>query len=153
VLEVGVGPGQMFRVLARDPCIERLTGIDIPWNEEFIRPPRGEFELINITKMRFSDGEFDTVLCMEVLEHLELTDSPSALAELRRVCARRLIVTVAFEEPEPVWHHDKPGGYRQSFSRRLIDVQFPNAKRRLLARGTGKWPWIMLQETRAPGRK
>ena len=34
VLDVGVGAGQTFNVLARDLAIERLVGIDIKWNQK-----------------------------------------------------------------------------------------------------------------------
>jgi ubiquinone/menaquinone biosynthesis C-methylase UbiE len=43
----------------------------------------------------FDDGEFDTVVCTHVLEHV--LDFRAAIAELRRVCKRRLIIVVPAE--------------------------------------------------------
>ena len=147
VLEVGVGPGQMFNILARDPAIERLVGVDIRWNKKLIRPDRGELELMNILDLRYADRSFDTVSCMEVLEHLDAIDFPRALSEIRRVCRGTLIATVPYDEPEPLWHHDQPGGHRQRFTEEKIERWFPRAERHLVARGKS-WPWIMLIERR-----
>lgn len=150
VLEVGVGPGQMFNALARAPEIEQLVGIDIRWNKKLIRPERGDLRLMNILGLDFENRSFDSVLCMEVLEHLEAIDFPKGLHELRRVCRGTLIMTVPYDEPEPVWHHDRPGGHRQSFSEEKIERFFPRAERHLVYRGKGKWKWIMLVERREP---
>jgi len=146
VLDIGIGAGQIFNVLARDRSIERLVGLDIRWNKKLIRPERGNLELGSIFRLPWPARSFDTVLCMEVLEHLEVIEFPKALHELRRVCRGTLIVTVPYEEPEPVWHHDKPGGHRQRFSEEKIERWFPRAERQLIARGKRACPWIMLVE-------
>jgi len=39
----------------------------------------------SITAMPFPNAQFDTVLCLDVIEHLQYADQPQALAELRRV--------------------------------------------------------------------
>ncbi len=145
VLEVGVGAGQLFNILARDPALRRLVGIDIRWNKKLIRPDRGELELMNILDLRFPDRSFDTVNCMEVLEHLEAIDFPRALSEIRRVCRGTLIVTVPYDEPEPLWHHDVPGGHRQRFTEEKLERWFPRSERQLVPRGKS-WPWVMLIE-------
>ncbi|HEU5057845.1 MAG TPA: class I SAM-dependent methyltransferase [Kofleriaceae bacterium] len=146
VLDVGVGAGQTYNVLARDPAIDRLVGLDIRWNKKLIRPERGELQLGSIFALPFPDGSFDTVLCMEVLEHLEAIEFPKALHEVRRVCRGTLVMTVPYEEPEPLWHHDVPGGHRQQFSEEKIERWFPRAERQLIPRRKGACPWIMLVE-------
>jgi len=153
VLDVGVGAGQTYNILARDPAIERLVGIDIRWNQKLIRPERGELHIASIFRLPFPDASFDTVLCMEVLEHLETVEFPKALHELRRVCRGTLIMTVPYEEPEPLWHHDRPGGHRQQFSEEKVERWFPRAERQLVKRGKGASPWIMLVERLRPGRQ
>lgn len=146
VLEVGVGPGQMFNALARDPNIGGLVGLDISWNLKLLRPERGTLELGDAMHLRFDARSFDTVLCMEVLEHMEPIDFPKALHELRRVCRGTLIMTVPYEEPEPLWHYDRKGGHRQQFTEEKIERWFPRAERHMISRGRGKWAWIMLVE-------
>jgi len=159
VLEVGVGPGQMFNILARDPGIRRLVGIDITWNQKLIRPEKGELQLMNILRLALPDASFDTVLGMEVLEHLEAIDLQKAVHELRRVCRGTLVMTVPYDEPAPLWHHDRPGGHRQAFPEEKLERIFPRAERRFVARGKNRWPWIMLVErlesavTTQPGRE
>jgi len=146
VLEVGVGPGQMFNALALDPSIPDLVGLDVRWNQKLIRPDRGDLRIMSILDLKLEDRSFDCVLCMEVLEHLLPIDFPKAIHELRRVCRSTLVMTVPYEEPEPVWHHDRPGGHRQSFPEEKIERFFPLADRHLIPRGRGKWQWVMLVE-------
>ncbi len=146
VLEVGVGPGQMFYALAQTDGVQDLLGLDVAWNQKLIRPEVGRLEIMNVIDLKLEDASWDTVLCMEVLEHLDVIDFPKALHELRRVCRGTLIVTVPYKEPEPVWHHDRRGGHRQSFPEEKIERFFPRAERRLVFRGKGKWKWIMLIE-------
>ena len=52
----------------------------------------------SIYHIPFDDDAFDTVLCSEVLEHLE--DPDAGLRELLRVARQRVIVTVP---REPMW--------------------------------------------------
>ncbi len=47
-------------------------------------------------RLNFEDNSFDTVVCLEVLEHLE--DPEKALKELVRVSRKRVIATVPFNE-------------------------------------------------------
>ena len=149
VLDIGVGAGQPFNVLARDRSIERLVGIDLKRNKKFIEPPGATFELTSVFRMPYPDRSFDSVLCMEVLEHLETLEFPKALHEIRRVCRGTLIMTVPYEEPLPLWHHDRPGGHRQQFTEEKIERWFPRADRTLVPRKPGVSPWIMLVEDRS----
>ena len=56
-------------------------------------------------------GRFDTVTAVHVLEHLPEDELPAALGNLLDVTARRLIVSVPYEEPvEPLY------GHRQAFT-------------------------------------
>jgi 2-polyprenyl-3-methyl-5-hydroxy-6-metoxy-1,4-benzoquinol methylase len=153
VLDVGVGAGQTFNVLARDPSIKNLVGVDVVWNRKLIRPERGTLQLGTILRLPFEDASFEVVLCMEVLEHLEPIEFPKALHELRRVCARTLIMTVPYNEPEPLWHHDVKGGHRQQFCEEKIARWFPCATRQLIPRSKRVCPWMMLVEQDAASQK
>ncbi len=61
----------------------------------------------SVYQLPFQDGEFDRVLCMVVLEHLE--DPIRAIAEMRRVLkpGGKIIISVPFMFPM----HDTPGDY------------------------------------------
>jgi hypothetical protein len=63
-----------------------------------------------------------------------------AIAELRRITRHRLLMTVPFEEPEPLPRH-----HVQRFDEARINALFPDAKVTLLTRGSGV-PWALLEE-------
>jgi ubiquinone/menaquinone biosynthesis C-methylase UbiE len=48
-----------------------------------------------IESLPFADGEFDTVVCTHVIEHV--LEYRQAIAELRRIARRRLIIVVPRE--------------------------------------------------------
>lgn len=94
VCDVGCGTGALLRRLreARSDIL-RWVGIDVTP----AAPADGtiEYRSGKIECLPFADGEFDTVICTHVLEHV--LDYPRAIAELRRVARRRLIVVVPRE--------------------------------------------------------
>jgi ubiquinone/menaquinone biosynthesis C-methylase UbiE len=100
ILEVGVGEGEILqRVMARFPQAT-ARGIDLPdddlpkeWEARGVPAEFGD-----ATAMRFSDGEFDLVMAIEVLEHVP--EPERALREMARVCKGNVIFSVPFE---PLW--------------------------------------------------
>lgn len=145
VLDVGVGNGAFLHILEKSGKFDRIQGIDIRPHSMLRLPDGVGFSTMSVTDMaEFKDDEFDTVLCQEVLEHLEVLQFADALDELRRVTRTRLVVTVPYEEPEPVWWYNKPGGHRQSFSQRKIDRLFPHAVATKLPRQGV--PWVVIVE-------
>jgi ubiquinone/menaquinone biosynthesis C-methylase UbiE len=97
VLEVGCGGGH---VLQRFSGVRR-TGVDL--SEGMIRRSRARLGP-DVTLLRasaeqlpFDDGEFDIVVCTEVLEHVP--DPAAVIAELTRVAAKggRVVVSIPNE--------------------------------------------------------
>ncbi|NOY44132.1 MAG: class I SAM-dependent methyltransferase [Deltaproteobacteria bacterium] len=83
------GPHVQFAALDVEPRLVRAARL---------RNPGVPFCLGSIYALPFPDDAADTVLALEVLEHLE---SPlDALAELRRVAARWIVLSVP---REPLW--------------------------------------------------
>jgi SAM-dependent methyltransferase len=72
-----------------------------------IRPGPGVDKVASVYDLPFADGEFDVVLCMSVLEHLE--EPARAIVQMKRVLkgGGRIIVSVPFLFPI----HDAPGDY------------------------------------------
>jgi ubiquinone/menaquinone biosynthesis C-methylase UbiE len=73
-------------------------------------------------KLPFADHEFDTVICTHVIEHI--LDYRAALAELRRITSKRLIVVVPMER-EGLYTfnpHFNFFPYTHSFLRAMIPV-------------------------------
>lgn len=149
VLDIGVANGALLRALCTSERHERVCGIDIRQHSMFVQPNGAECHTMSVTDMSFDDESFDTVVCMEVLEHLEVDDLPKAIAELARVCRHRLICTVPFREPEPLWHFDRPGGHRQSFDEEKLERLFPNALAILVPQSSLHWIMIV-QDDRLP---
>lgn len=94
VLDAGCGRGHLARRLARADPGRRVEGVDLA-------PPSGDL-LPNLTfvegwlgRLPFADRSFDTVVCTHTLEHI--LDIDAAVADLRRIARRRLILVVPRE--------------------------------------------------------
>lgn len=90
VLEIGPGEGIVTDALRRDGI--RVVTCDIA---EDLQPD----VVGSVTALPFADGEFELTLAAEVLEHIRFEDAATALRELRRVSARRVVVSL----PHPGW--------------------------------------------------
>lgn len=97
-VDVGCGTGYLVNFLRQQPALEdvELYAVD------FIIEPDTErrhtsirFVAAPVESLPFPDRHFDTVICTHVLEHV--LDIRAAIAELRRVCARRLVIVVPLE--------------------------------------------------------
>lgn len=95
VLEVGCGNG-FLSARIRDRYGVTATEIHIP--PELIRASHGVTLLEAFAEaLPFADASFDTVICTHVLEHV--VDFGAAVAELRRLYKKRLIVVVPQQRP------------------------------------------------------
>ena len=99
LLDAGCGEGFVVDYLAqRNPNL-KLTGIDVSSDAiEYAKAHFGEkarFRPGSVYKLPFSDKSFDTILCSEVLEHLD--DPNRAVGELKRVARKHVVITVPHE--------------------------------------------------------
>ena len=92
ILEVGARDGHHTRLLTGH--FESVTALDLE-KPEFtiarVTPVAGD-----ATALQFADGEFDCVLCAEVMEHIPAVER--AAGELRRVARRAVIIGVPFQQ-------------------------------------------------------
>jgi SAM-dependent methyltransferase len=98
VCDVGCGTGYLVNVLHQQAGLQdtEIVGVDFiiePDTES--RHPSIRFVAAPVEALPFPDRHFDTVICTHVLEHI--LDIRAAILELRRICARRLIVVVPLE--------------------------------------------------------
>jgi SAM-dependent methyltransferase len=139
-LDVGAGAGQFANMLAASGKFESVTALDRIRFEKYseFHPALSRREG-NIAALPFADDEFDVVTCMEVLEHVPDDVLEPGLAELRRVCRGQLIMSVPFEEAEPL-----SKGHMRRFESSDVRAMFPNAKFTLLERR--RVPWLIIEE-------
>lgn len=95
VLEVGCGRGYLAGLLA---ATHDVTACDMVIDPELpARFPGIVFRRETLAGLSFADRSFDTVVCTHTLEHV--LDVHRAVAELRRITRRRLIVVVPRQRP------------------------------------------------------
>lgn len=90
MLDVGCGNGAYVHYI--DAAFNRkVHGVDYKkfssWNKN-----KSLFTVGNIQQLKFKDDSFDTILCFEVLEHIE--NFHKAIEEIYRVTNKRAIFTV-----------------------------------------------------------
>jgi SAM-dependent methyltransferase len=95
VCDVGCGTGALLRRIREAlPDLQRLTGVDFVIDPE-TRDEGIEYLAAKVEALPLPNGAFDTVICTHVIEHI--VDYRAAIAELRRVARRRLIIVVPRE--------------------------------------------------------
>ncbi|HYW17561.1 MAG TPA: class I SAM-dependent methyltransferase [Allosphingosinicella sp.] len=118
VLDAGCGRGHLARLIAEADPGASVVGADLappdlegPANLSFVEGWLG--------RLPFADKSFDTVVCTHVLEHLP--DLDGALADLRRIARRRLILVVPRERESkyPLNLHVHFFPYAHSFLNRI----------------------------------
>lgn len=107
VLDAGCGEGFSVGYLARKHPGVAFTGVDLSEGAVAYAQAhfgdRVRFEVGSVFALPFDDDAFDTVVCSEVLEHLDTPER--AVAELKRVARRHVLITVP-REPYFQWLND-----------------------------------------------
>lgn len=93
--DVGCGTGFLLKTLKeKRPELDVLTGVDFAIDDANSLPGI-EYVAAKIENLPFEDNAFDTVICTHVIEHI--LDYKAAIAELRRITRRKLIIIVPRE--------------------------------------------------------
>ena len=104
VLDAGCGEGFVSGYMHQRNSALRITGIDYsPEAVKFARSRFGdvaEFQVGSLLNLPFPDETFDTVVCSEVLEHID--DYETAMSEIKRVACNYVVITVP-NEPYFKW--------------------------------------------------
>ncbi len=118
VLDAGCGRGHLAGLIARADPGATVVGADLA-PPAAQGPPNLRFVEGWLGRLPFADKSFDTVVCTHVLEHLP--DLDGALADLRRIVRRRLILVVPKEREAryPLNLHVHFFPYRHSFLNRI----------------------------------
>lgn len=95
ICDVGCGTGALLtHIMAAKPGLSKVTGVDFVV-EDAAKIFGVEYVAAIAENLPFADGEFDTVICTHVIEHL--LDYRKAISELRRIAKKRLIIVVPRE--------------------------------------------------------
>jgi len=95
ICDVGCGTGELLRRARAKLGDDRAyTGVDFVV-EDADALDGIDYVAASIEKLPFEDGAFDTVICTHTIEHI--LDVRQAIAELRRVAARQVIIVVPCE--------------------------------------------------------
>jgi SAM-dependent methyltransferase len=94
LLDVGCGNGDFLRSV--EGCYERTCGVDR--SAAALKYVKTEKYRASAENIPFEDREFDTVCCLEVIEHLPVNLYVAVLSELVRVADRHVIISVPFDE-------------------------------------------------------
>jgi ubiquinone/menaquinone biosynthesis C-methylase UbiE len=116
-VDVGCGTGYLVDYLRRQPALRdvELYGVDfIVEPDTKIRHPSIRFVEAPVESLPFPDAYFETVVCTHVLEHV--LDIRAAVTELRRICAKRLVIVVPLERE-----------YRFTFNPHLHFFPYPHS--------------------------
>ena len=131
VLNVGAGAGDLENLVLRkfDTNFDWF-GIDISpksvsgLKKEF---PRANFKLGNISNIMYKDNFFDSVILMEILEHIKPSVVLSAIKEVKRVLKNKgnLVVTVPLNEglEEIVKKGNNPNAHVRVYTPELITAE------------------------------
>ena len=123
VCDVGCGTGMLLQYIRSNARVDLRTMVGVDMIEPEHSIGHG-IEFIGgwVENLPFADRSFDTVVCTHVIEHI--LDYRCAIAELRRITRRRLIIVVP-RERESIYTfnpHLNFFPYSHSFLRAMIPV-------------------------------
>lgn len=131
LLDLGCGNGYFLHTLEMHRPEMELCGVEPAEAAIEAKCCAAPIERGSATALSFSDGAFDVVTALEVIEHLSVSDYPTFLAEMARVARKALIVSVPFEERRiqvicPACDAAfNPNGHVRSFFRSDLEKLFP----------------------------
>ena len=123
ILEIGIGNGIVAGILQRYGIQTATADIN-----ESLHPD----EVVGVTELdtRFDEGRFPLVLCARVLQHLPFAEFGRALAQLRHVANRYVLVTLPVETMRLYLRLRWTGGRP-----RTLSIPFPLFAKRMLEGG------------------
>lgn len=129
VLDVGARDGYISALLA--PLFEQVTALDLerpPFVHDRVTSVQGD-----VTCLQFPDGHFDSVVCLEVLEHIPPRLLQRACDEITRVARHDVVIGVPFKQDIRVGRttcyscgrKNPPWGHVNSFDEDRLRKLFP----------------------------
>lgn len=153
VLDVGCAEGFALNVLKKNNLAKTFVGLDQSKKAIYLGKklhPFINFNCGDIYKMNYNKGQFDLVICLEVLEHL--SQPQIALAEINRVAKKYCLLSVPNEPWFQLsnflrgknlsrWGND-PGHIQHWSKKQFIDLV--TAQHLKLKATKAPFPWTMI---------
>lgn len=121
LLDIGIGMGQFADAAMRSKRFSKVSAADRRPHSGLRNLSGFDYVTCDLTKAPW-DLSADVVTCMECLEHIASPGFERAVASLKAITRLQLIVTVPFEEPEPL-----PSYHVQRFDRDRLEMLFPGS--------------------------
>lgn len=138
VLDIGIGRGQFADAVMLTKQFARVRGADRRKHSKYRNDTGFDYVEYDLTTAPRDSLQAQIVTCLECIEHIPDPAFASAVRHLQALARERLIVTVPFEEPEPL-----PSMHRQRFTRERLEGLFPGGEICLLSKGaTVRWALI-----------
>ncbi len=119
-LDIGCGVGQFANLLKKNNSQCNVAACDVSrsWRLQNIFG----FKYVDFDLKNSLDEIYDTVSCLEVIEHIE-NDFDNAVLNLKKIVGKQLLLSVPFSEKLPLG----PGHF-QVFTKQRLEKLFPNSK-------------------------
>lgn len=125
VLDIGCGIGKLIGELRK----RRINAYGVEFSDDFINasPMKKYIRKDNILDLKqFKSGEFDLIICMEVLEHLPPTYLINAINNLKRICNNKLLITIPSYGPNKFGYSGLPLNEKCWLDAARKNIPFPN---------------------------
>ena len=144
LLDIGPYNGAFLEMCFKKGFI-KIVGLDICKHKSLLLPPGASFDLCDVTQMKYQKESFDVVCAMEIIEHLPPKDVLTAIKNIRSVASQRIIYSLPFKEPHPLYKETELSGHKQSFNENDILSLFPQCYFIRVEAGLGV-PWVVIIE-------
>jgi SAM-dependent methyltransferase len=110
LLDVGCGSGRVGGIIKRHRPIYSVGADVFPAYLKLCRENQTHDELVrcDVRHLPFRKRSFDTVLCKEVIEHLDIQDGDKLIKELEHIARRQVIITTPVGNYEQHEYDDNP---------------------------------------------
>lgn len=130
ILEVGAGGGGIVEAFLG---IEQYLGVELLLTDIDCGRLRGRRNSViaNSACLPFRTSSFDVIICVDVLEHLQIEMRHKAIEELKRVTKGALIIHVPCDSEDGEYAASVDDGWLQITLKRILDARDPNIEEHL----------------------